>query len=169
MRAPFTDKNTRNNCMIYHQMCISLITMVFFFLKITLLLLIPRTQLNAHVSAHTHNQQQPVTATSDRLIHLYYRSNSLHRLGMWIHTLSVISPCPSIFSSLFSRFCPFSLSLGLSSSPWSMWSTSFTWLQADSTFIRKTYFILVYGWKSQARLVWIYWKRPWNRHTDPSV
>lgn len=89
-----------NFIIICHSMDISLILMYSFL--ILLLLLIPRIQLNAHVSTRSH-----------RLIHLYYCSNSLLTLAMWIHRLYVFSSSFHV-SLLISSFLKHKLHMGKS-------------------------------------------------------
>lgn len=77
-------KNKDSNfIIIYHSMDISLILM-YSFLKV----IVVNTKNTAECPReHT----QPQSAASDRLIHLYYCSNSLLTLAMWIHRLCVFS------------------------------------------------------------------------------
>lgn len=139
-----------NFIIICHSMDISLILMYSFL--ILLLLLIPRIQLNAHVSTRSHNQQHPKGSS------IFITAATACSHLPCEYTDSMFFPRPSMFPSLFPHF----------------WSISFTWVRVDSTFIKKTDFILVCRWKAQSpqivkfNPVWIYWETtrrlfPWNK------
>lgn len=100
-------KNKNSNfIIIYHSMDISLI-LVYSFLKI---IVVVNTKNTAECPReHT----QPQSAASDRLIHLYYCSNSLLTLAMWMHRHCVF---PSSFhvSLLISSFLKHKLHMGKS-------------------------------------------------------